>query len=202
MKKLWILTAVIGVCGLVGVGFFVFRSRQQAQPEISMVSETPTPTPVPFDLTTWSAEAGFTFQYPKDLTVNRHEEDPDNYAHVELTSSSHPGKIIVWLSDLPKGVTTIDQWAKLPQFKTGTVIDTTLDDRPAKKILVTSPVKTLSVGMITSDNLLYNVEATLTDSEYWQRVEDTVVSTLTEKPPETSSGAGGGGPVDETEVLQ
>ncbi len=130
------------------------------------VTSTPTPTPA-VELTTWNDPAGFSFQYPKDLSVNKHEEDPDNYAHVELTNKAHPGSIIVWASDVSSA------WPP----KGGTHIDTTLGGIPAKKILIASPSAKLIVGAI-SDGLLFKIEGTYADKQYWQPIEDTVIKSF------------------------
>ena len=204
---MWIVAAAIGAIVLIGGGVYIWkvRSSQNTLSPGEAVKTNASPTPAPFDLMTWTDDAGFSFQYPKELSVNKHTEDNDNYAHVELTNKDHPGKIIVWVSDLPAGVTTLDSWVK-KLYQGATVIDTKLGGEPAKKILATAPVKTLSVGTI-SDDLLFNVEGTLTDSDYWQRVHDTIVSSFTftdSGQPAQADGAGAssGDSPDETEVLQ
>lgn len=176
----------------IGSGIYVwkFRIPQTVVSPTTTTAVAATPTPKQFDLTTWNDEAGFSFQYPKELSVNKHEEDPNNYAHVELTNPNHPGKIIVWASDATKS------WPP----DGGTVIDTTLAGLPAKKVLVTTPFKTLSIGTI-SDGLLFNVEATLTDSEYWIRVQDTIVGSFafTDNSPDAAAQQPS---ADEEEVVQ
>ena len=182
---------VLAVTGAGGIYFF------QKKPPVITPGEVVIPTPTPnIELTTWTDEAGFSFKYPKDLSVNKHEEDPDNYAHVELTHNAHPGKIIVWASDAPS------VWPP----KGTSAIDTTLGGEPAKKILASAPVKMLSVGTI-SDNLLFNVEATLTDNEYWQGVHDTIVSSfaftdMSGSEPSSGGGAYVGEAADEEEILE
>jgi hypothetical protein len=138
--------------------------------------------------------------------VNKHEEDNDSYAHVELTSKDHPGKVIVWVKDLPAGVTTLDTWVK-KAYPDATTLDTKLGGEPAKKILSTAPVKMLITGTI-SDNLLFYVEGTLTDSDYWNHIHDTITGSFafiqdtTAPAAGGSGGASGGDEVDETEVVQ
>lgn len=192
---------VLAVTGAGGIYFF------QKKPPVITPGEVVIPTPTPnIELTTWTDEAGFSFKYPKDLSVNKHEEDPDNYAHVELTHNAHPGKIIVWVSDLPKGVINLATWTKLSSFAGASVIDTTLGGEPAKKILASAPVKMLSVGTI-SDNLLFNVEATLTDNEYWAGVHDTIVGSFvftdaSDSAPSSGGAAPAGEAADEEEILE
>lgn len=199
----YIIIAIV-VLAIAGGGYYFYSHRTT---KVITPGEATKPTPTPaFDLTTWTDEAGFSFQYPKDLSVNKHEEDPDNYAHVELTSRDHPGKIIIWASDLPAGVTTLDSWVK-KMYPDATSLDTMLGGEPAKKILSSAPVKKLVTGTI-SDNLLFYVEGTLTDSDYWTRVHDTITGSFAFTPDTAAPAAAGAGSatsgdtVDETEVLQ
>jgi len=129
MKKLWIVTGVIVVLGVAAAGvlFFSQKNTKVLSPGGVFI---PTPTAVPeVTLTTWTDPAGFSFQYPKDLSVNTHEDDNVNYAHVELTSATHSGSIIVWASDVSSA------WPP----KGGTSIDTTLGGVVAEKILISTP---------------------------------------------------------------
>lgn len=200
MKKLWIATGIVVVLLVAAGGVFVFLQKNTkviSPGEAVIISPTPA-----VEMTTWDDPAGFSFQYPKDLSVNKHEEDPDNYAHVELTNSSHPGSVIVWVSDLPKGVTTVDSWAK-KLYSTATTIDSTLGGEPAKKIFVSTPSAKLIVGTV-SDGLLFYVDGTLSDKPYWQTVEDGIVKSFAFTPDTSapSNAAAGSDSVDEEEVVQ
>ncbi len=196
MKKLWIVTGVL-VVGVVAGGLFVFSKNNSRVISPGEVVSTPTPA---VEMTTWDDPAGFSFQYPKDLSVNNHEEDNDNYAHVELTSKEHPGNIIVWVSDLPKGVTTLDSWVK-KIYSTSMTLDTMLGGETAKKVLVSSPSAKLIVGTV-SDGLLFYVEGTLTDKPYWQTVEDGIVKSFAFTPDTSTAASGQAESVDEEEVVQ
>jgi hypothetical protein len=193
MKKLWIVTGIIILVGAVAGGI-VFFSQQHAKviSPGAMIVPPPTTTP-PVVLATWDDPAGFSFQYPKDLTVNKHEDDNDNYAHVELTNSGHPGSVIVWASD-PSSA-----WPP----KGGTSIDTTLGGVAAKKILISTPSAKLIVGAV-SEGLVFKIEGTLTDKAYWQSVEDGIVKTFAFTPDTSAPAAqsSSGDAVDETEVVQ
>lgn len=202
MKKLWIIPIGIVFIGLVGGGIFLyFQKNTKVLTPGEAVTSIPTPTPA-VELTTWKDEAGFSFQYPKDLSINKHEDDNDNYAHVELTTKDHPGSIIVWCKDLPTGVLTLDSWVK-KLYSDATAIDTTLGGETAKKILVSTPSAKLIVGAV-SDGLLFYIEGTLTDKPYWQTVEDAIVKSFAFTPDSSSAGSdqASGDSVDEEEVVQ
>ncbi len=200
-----IIPIIVGILvGSIGVGIFLWS--KQAKSEAPVVVATPTPTVAPVEMVTWTDQSGFTFGYPKDITVNPHEEDTINYAHVELTHKDHPGTIIVWSKDLP--APDLAGWMKKDQrFVGGSILDTTLGGKPAKKILISDPVKTVIVGAIDTD-VLVTVGGELTDSDYWSKVHQGIVDsfaftsagTKSSAPAESSSDSGGG--VEEEEVLE
>ncbi len=193
MKKLWIVTGIIVVVGVASSGiFFYSQKNSKAIPPGEAMTPKPISTPV-VEMTTWNDPAGFSFQYPKDLSVNPHEDDNANYAHVELTSATHSGSIIVWASDVSSA------WPP----KGGTSIDTTLGGVAATKIMISTPSAKLIVGAV-SEGLVFKIEGTLTDKPYWQMVEDGIVKSFaftpdTSAPANTSAGSDS---VDEEEVVQ
>jgi len=187
--------------GLLGAGAYLYFSKNSQSPDITGASPTPTVAP---KLVTWDDPAGFTMQYPEGLTFNKHDEDKVNYAHVELTDSNHPGSLIVWVKDLPKGIADTASWGKKVATPSSALsFDTTLGIQPAQKILVSAPTKTVTVGVVW-DGVLWYIEANLTDEPYWQSVYDTVVNSFTFKPlPTAPAGSGSGGDtVDEEEILE
>jgi len=136
-----------------------------------------------------------------------------NYAHVELTSVTHPGSVTVWVKDLPKGMTDTVSWGKLAATPSSAIsFDTILGGQSAQKILVSGKPKTTSVGVVY-DGVLWIVEATLIDDVYWQHVYDTITQSFTFKPLASDGQAPGGAAsaddtsasdisVDEEEVLE
>jgi len=207
MKRPVIFIIVGGLLlGILGGGAYLYFSKNST-PSPRVTAE-PTPTIAP-ELLTWDDPAGFTMQYPKGLTVDKHDEDKINYAHVEFLDSKHPGGLIVWVKDLPKGVTDTDTWGKKAATPSSAIsFDTTLGSQSAQKILVSQPVKTVTTGVVY-DGVLWYVEATLTDDAYWQSVYDKIVQSFTFKPLPAqavdggaSDDTAGGGGVDEEEVLE
>lgn len=124
----------------------------------------------------WKDQAGFTFKYPKDISVNPHEEDKENYAHLELTHPDHPGRVIVWAKDLPAG--DLAGWIKKEKRFTGaSILDTTLGGKQAKKILFSEPTKMIVVGTIDVE-VLVTVEGELIDGNYWSKVQQGIVDSF------------------------
>lgn len=171
MKYVGIILAVAVIASAITGGAYWFRQKQQAdQARQTAVSAEP-PTPVPAqENETWKDQSQFTFQYPKGLTVNPHEEDTKNYAHVELTHPQHPGHIIAWTKDAT--AQSIDDWVK--KEKLTTAIDTTLGGLPAKKTLGekenTQFISTIQGGY------LYQIESDLADRSFWEPVLTQIIA--------------------------
>lgn len=210
MKKPVVFVIVGGLLlGLLGAGVYMYFFQKNTTPTDVVTGDAlPSPTPA-MTLLSWDDPAGFTMQYPADVTVNKHEEDMVNYAHVELTHQAHPGSIVIWVKDLPKGVTNTVTWSKQAATPSSAIsFDTTLGDQPAQKILVSQTPKTMSVGAVY-DGVLWTVEATLADDVYWQRVYDAITQSFVFKPvagqPQSAGAAlpaANDYAVDEEEVLE
>jgi hypothetical protein len=196
-KKVWIPIIIGVLAGGVGAGIFLWNKQAKMEAPTAVVA-SPTPTSMPIEMTTWTDQAGFTFGYPKDILVNPHEEDTVNYAHVELTHKDHPGKIIVWVKDLP--APDLAGWIKKEKRFTGaSVFDTTLGGKPAKKILIADLTKMIVAGAIDND-VLVTVEGELADGDYWSKVHQGIVDSFTLAPAEPSGNSGGN--ATEEEVLE
>ncbi len=135
----------------------------------------------------WDDPAGFTFKYPDELSVDKHEEDQENYANVELTNQNHPGKIVVLVKDLPVGnkktpVTTVDDWVTSDKIlSAGNIVDTTLGDKTAKKILLGGQDEKIVTGVVY-DDVLWLVEGQLIDKTYWSTVYKSITENFEFKP--------------------
>lgn len=207
MKRVLIFLVIAVLLGGVGGGAYLYYSgtaKNIISPKGEDTAAKPTPTPT---LVTWDDPAGFSAQYPDGLTVNKHDEDKDNYAHVEFTNAAHPGGLIIWVKDLPKGITTTASWGKKMSASSSAILfDTTIGGQPAQKVLNSSPNKTVAVGAVY-DGVLWTVETNLADASYWQSVHDTIVGSFTFKPVSTPAAAAAAPdasdqPVDEEEVIQ
>ncbi|MBI2405018.1 hypothetical protein HYV22_02460 [Candidatus Gottesmanbacteria bacterium] len=197
MQKRFVFIAVLGIVALAaGTGLLIFSKKTVIQPPTS-IETAPMPTPA-VKLLTWDDPAGFTFSYPEGLTVNKHDEDQENYAHVELTNTDHPGSLIVWAKDTLAA--DVVAWVRTEkQFAGATILDTTLGNQPAKKIVF--PPNKLIIGTIY-DELLFTIDAMLEDKTYWTQVQDAVVNSFAFKQVQDASGVSSEGAIDEEEVLQ
>lgn len=170
-KGLVVVIGVFAAIAGIGGGFFLYNKSSKVVAPVTNVQPTQKPTE---ELVTWEDPSEFTFSYPKNLKLNPHEEDKNNYAHVELTSSSHPGSIIVWAKDtLSQNIETYVKTNKI----TGS-IDTTLGAEPAKKYVTDDAFKKMTSSAIRN-GYLYQIELTPTDADYWNAIFQTVNSSFT-----------------------
>lgn len=165
-KLLIILAGIAAFTFAFGGFMFVKNKSFLAEP-----TPTPVPSPTPFDLATYEDQSLFSFQYPKNLELNPHPEDQENYAHVELTSIEHPGNLIAWTKD----TASKDLEALKKSEKIENAIDTTLGENPAIKVLQGTDSKKITISTI-KEGFLYQLETDLTDEEYWLKVFDQVLS--------------------------
>lgn len=151
---------------------FYLQARNKAV-TVSPESTGIIPTAAVEELATWTDPSEFSFQYPKSLALNPHTEDETNYAHVELTSSSNSGNLIVWVKDTTAD--TIDAWAAQQKIKNA--IDSTLDGVSAKKVLADGTENKITLSTLRS-GYLYQIEVDAKDSDFWNKVFGQVVSTF------------------------
>lgn len=173
-KKLIILIIIITfLVILTGGGYYYWIRRNYVSP-ISTVQVTPTVTVTELEeLSTWEDQSQIKFQYPKSLSMNLHDEDTENYAHLEFTSLIHPGNLIVWVKDT--NFSTIDAWVKSVGATNG--IDTTLGGQKAKKVMISEPKKKILIGLL-QNGYAYEIEADPIDFPYWNHVFDVVTESF------------------------
>ena len=155
---MWIIFAIIIPIGLIII-YFISRPIPQKSVETTLIS--PSPTPIPVTLATWTDEAGFSFQYPDGIAINKHPDDNENYANLTLTDTDQEGSIDIVMSDKNN---TMDKWAN--------PIDTILGEKDGKKNITAT--KTI-IGVIDND-----VIVTLTRSAKLSQLLETTWQNITD----------------------
>ncbi len=157
-----------------------------------------TPSAFVEEMSIWDDPAQFSFQYPKSLSLNSHNDDQINFAHVELTSATHAGNLVVWVKDTT--VDTVDNWIIKEKIKNS--IDSNLDGLPAKKVFISGDVNKVTISAVRN-GYLYQIEVNLTDSDFWNKIFEKVTSsfkfTSSEKvtnQKQTPDASNGQGPAD------
>lgn len=200
-----VLLIILGILILaaVWVGIFFYQ-----KPSSSLVNPlTSQTTKSEAKLAVWEDPAGFKFSYPEEIKINTHPEDKENYAHLELTSSSHSGSILVWMKDT--NYKTIEDWAK-KQGNDVQVFDSDLGGNPAKKVASLNPKK-LTTAAVDVDVLVL-VEL-ISEDTWWAETYNQILESFEFIPlqgeeaptPAKVSGSSGqtneGGVVDEGEEV-
>ena len=158
---MWIILSVIIPVSLVII-YFVSRPITPKSTETTLIS--PSPTPISVNLATWTDEAGFSFQYPENIAIDKHPDDNDNYANLTLTDSDQEGSIDIVMSDKNN---TMDKWLN--------PIDTILGEKDGKKnITATETI----IGVIDNDVLVTLKRSTKLSpllEVAWQNITDSWV---------------------------
>jgi hypothetical protein len=174
------------VVGLLVLGSIIYLWKGRSITSPAKVSQSPK-ADTQAKLLTWNDPAGFTFDYPEGLTIDKHDEDQENYSHIEFTHPDHQGKVIVWAKDLPlnsKGTPVVDssEWVEgEAEFANANILDTQLGNQPAKKILLAGPPEKLIIGTVY-DDVLWFIEGIFTDKDFWANIHETINNGFTFKP--------------------
>lgn len=208
-KVVFIVLGVLLIAGAV-VGFLAMRKPSEevvspSQPESEQLSVPQEPK---IELLVWNDQAGFTFQYPKGLPTNKHDEDSVNYAHIDLLPEGKMGGVLILASD--SKYKTLDEWVKKDkELAGGNVLEAILGGKPAKKIL-SADGETIIIGAIDSE-ILFKIQATAYSNSTIKGIFDQVVSSFKfvyptpaasgEKQP-VSSGASESDVIEEEEVIE
>ncbi len=126
MNSKQILIVVVLFVLIGGTTTFLIFGRSPETQKIAELS-TPTPTEIPVKMLIWTDEAGFSFKYPEGTSIDNHPDDKKNYANLTLTL---PSKDTVTITMSDNTFKNLDAWVGK-----NSALDTTLDGRPAKKIL-------------------------------------------------------------------
>lgn len=122
----------------------------------------------------WTDPMGFKFDYPYDMTVNPHNEDKDNYAHVELAATGSAGSIIVWAKDT--NYSTLDDWVKGDKTVAGgSALDTTWGGQTAKKVAIAGDNPRVETGVLY-DGLLWILDGIPDKDNKFTRAYDDILT--------------------------
>lgn len=201
-KKILIILAGIVILGVIG-GLLWFRSRQTEDKVVSPMEETSeiTPTPAKTQLLIWNDQAGFTFQYQPGININKHDEDQENYAHLDLFMDSKEGSVKILASDTE--YKTIEEWATKDKKNSQTGAqrtETTLSGKPAMKVTFADTQGTM-VGVI-DEGILFTIELVPDQEGFWQKVFDQTISSFTLVYPTAAPSSQGTGSGDGSDVIE
>lgn len=206
MKRIWVIVAVAALLILAGgIGVFFWQRSKKGAIVSPEASGGESAASAPQKILSWSDPAGFTFQYPEGVVIDKHDEDKENYAHIEFAHSSHTGSIIVWAKD-----TTAESgasWLKSQKtYQNATTLDSTLGEIEAVKALLTTPTR-LMVTATVDEGIVFYVEGKLDDSDFWTPVYETITNSFAFTSADQPAAPGGSSEdieeaVDEEEIIE
>lgn len=178
MDKKIIIAVASGCLVLLLVLGFIFKDKLSGLGLFSPQTEKTTEEVKPkfnFEWQLWEDPAGFSFEYPKSFEVNDHPEDENNYANLELTTSEKEGRIIIIVNDTEYA--DLDQWLEEEELiKDGNALGTEIASMSAKKVVLEEGREV--AGFIDWDQVIYTIDVSGPDKEYWQEVYNHILSSF------------------------
>ena len=168
-KLIIILVSFFGTAIIVAIGWFLYQSKS----DDGLVSPLgKQEEKEEFSLIDWEDPAGFKFAYPDVLEIDPHEEDEENYAHLELTSQDHPGSNLIWMKDTD--YENLDEWLEGEQIET-LVFDSELGGESAKKITYNEPRKLITAAIDVDVLVLIEV---MPEDNWWEEVANQILDSF------------------------
>ena len=168
-KKILIILGILVLAAISG-GIFYFNFYQRLFS--GLVNPLTNQGQSEAKLLTWEDPAGFKFSYPEEIKINSHEEDEENYAHLELTVDSHSGSILIWMKDTT--YKEIADWVK-KQGADVQVFDSELGGNPAKKLALNNPQKLVTATLDGNTIVLIEVYP---EDQWWNQVYNQILSSF------------------------
>ena len=196
MKSKALLVVVPVAVILVGAGVYFFVSRKSngeiTSPLIQNQEAASAPAP---KLLTWNDQAGFSFQYPEGLKINKHPEDNTNYANLDFYIDGKDGAVKVLAADTK--YKSAVEWASRG-------MEVSLSGKPARKI-VSPDTNEITIGLV-DEGILFTIKLIPGKESYWQNVFAQIVSSFKlvypTKAPVSNSGGASGEIIEEEEVIE
>lgn len=200
-KLLIIIGGGVGIVIAVLAIFFIFQKKQA--PVVSPI-QTPgiTQEKKPENLITYKDTAGFSFNYPENLTVRDVSGDEQTvYSSLELSSLQDEEKMIIKVSDTT--FASVDAWLKSKEATgAGSTREITLSGMPGSQIQFTNPRRLVTIAI--DEGIMYFIESPLDEAGLWSKIHNDIISSFTIDQTQTSSPQVGGEEViyEEEEVIE
>ncbi len=168
-KKNWLtLGLIVGVILIAGGVLLFFNPWGSNSSLINPLSQSEEGA----NLKTWEDPAGFQFSYPEEIEIDNHEEDEENYAHLELSDENHPGKILIWMKD--KVEKNLEAWVT-NQSGNPQSFDSELAGQPAKKLAFSSPKKLVTAAF---DQEVIIIVEVFPEDEWWNETYQQIIDSF------------------------
>jgi len=171
-KKIIVLVLVL-VLGILGGLGFVFREKIISF--LGWGQKTSSPLGVQekkekfnFDWALWEDEAGFSFEYPRELEIDVHPEDERNYSFLTLTAKERKGRIDIICND--SQYQDINDWLENDSLiKQGSGLETKIASLSAQKVALGNGREI--TGLIDWDEVIYVLDKNPEgEIDYWSAI--------------------------------
>lgn len=128
-----------------------------------------------FEWTEWQDSAGFAFEYPKELDINPHPEDEENYAYLELTKNDKNGRTIIVVND--SEYTDVGEWLEKDELvRDGNGLETEIASVSARRVALKN--KREIAAFVDWDQVIYTIDNQGEGEEYWRQVYTGILSSF------------------------
>jgi len=170
-KKIWlILLSVLGII-IIASGIWFLNKSKSSNSTISPLGNQ-SETSENQVLKVWEDPAGFKFSYPEEIAIDDHQEDEENYAHLELTTSAYPGRILIWMKD--KIENKLEIWAS-NQEGDFQILDSEIAGQSAKKLAFASPKKLVTAFF---DQEVIIILEVYPENDWWLKTYDQIIDSF------------------------
>lgn len=167
------IAAVLSLVLIVASALF-FSNRPKDQLSSPLINQPKEITPSE-TLIEYADPAGFSFNYPDNLSLEKKEEiDEGTYADIQLSSKQVSGSINLKISD--SKFASIDEWLKLNQ---GTKREVKLGNLNAIEVKTNDR---LLLGAL-DQGVLFTIEIPLVEEDFWMQVYNKILTGFTFTPP-------------------
>lgn len=196
-KQLLIGTSLLFI--IVGgmLGGYLYQSNFLSKSSDSVVPEDNEESSPSTTLNKYRDSAGFFFEYPENVKIEKKEsKDTTTYASLSLSSSQVSGSISFDVSDTK--FRSIDEWVKA-SGKESKAKGVKLGELSGKEIDTEEKIMTAALDK----GILFSIEVTSeNDKDFWQNVYTTFLSTFAFSTPEApQTGSTNGSVTGETDII-
>ncbi|MBI4038424.1 hypothetical protein HY384_00540 [Candidatus Daviesbacteria bacterium] len=178
MNKKTILLLLLTLVAIVFVGKMLLFSTVKKNP-LSPFADAANKTQILPSKTMklYTDPAGFTFNYPDDLSLAKNEIlDPNFYTDIQLTSKEIEGSLFLKISDTK--FANLDEWLKSKQIAASSVTETKLGNLLARQFQLQDKIMVATLDQ----GVLFTLE--IPENEYWMSVFEKVAADFSFSQPE------------------
>lgn len=181
IKSIFVFLLIFSVLiGLIGGGLywqkkFLKTNNQPKRAEV-LLGEQEEKEKFNFDWAVWEDDAGFAFEYPRNLEVDIHPDDTSNYSFLTFISQERKGKVDIYCNDTQ--YKNIEEWAaKDSLVKQGSILDAKIASTSGKKAAIGNGREL--AAFIDSDKVIYIIDKQPENEiDFWQEIYSRITSSF------------------------